>query len=316
MTLKRFLSGALLLLSIPAVAMFLFTLLGHWSLLFELAGNFRLYILVVLSFFFLCGLAFPWKRWSWVLLVCCVWASFGTVTPFLPSWRQPAPGPQVYRLLSFNILVTNNEVQEVIELVEETEPDIILFLEYANHWHPGLRKLDDQYPHSVKQPRWHGFGMALFSKHPISDEKVHQLVANRTDCPMIKAELDLKGQPLNFSGVHTISPTNHKRLKMRNEQLQEVTELLGQTKSYTMIAGDFNCTPWSRSLSRLLHRTCLRDSRQGFGYQGSWPEESAPFCIPIDHVFVSAGIRIHSRKILRACGSDHFPVLVDFSLSQ
>jgi endonuclease/exonuclease/phosphatase (EEP) superfamily protein YafD len=57
----------------------------------------------------------------------------------------------------------------------------------------------------------------------------------------------------------------------------------------------------------------LRDSREGFGIQPTWLSNKPLFMVPIDHVLVSEGINIHKRFTGPDIGSDHRPVIVDFS---
>jgi endonuclease/exonuclease/phosphatase (EEP) superfamily protein YafD len=58
----------------------------------------------------------------------------------------------------------------------------------------------------------------------------------------------------------------------------------------------------------------LHDSRKGFGIQPTWPSDKPIFMVPIDHVLVSKEIRIQNRFTGPDIGSDHRPVIVDFSL--
>ena len=69
-------------------------------------------------------------------------------------------------------------------------------------------------------------------------------------------------------------------------------------------------------MREFLDTTQLKDSRQGFGIQPTWPQSQPIMRIPIDHVFASKGIAIHERSIGPAVGSDHFPVIVKFGLTQ
>ena len=53
---------------------------------------------------------------------------------------------------------------------------------------------------------------------------------------------------------------------------------------------------------------------KGYGFQPSWPANNRLLRIPIDHVLHSPEIVIHDRVIGSTVGSDHFPVLVDFTI--
>ena len=63
----------------------------------------------------------------------------------------------------------------------------------------------------------------------------------------------------------------------------------------------------------LLRRTGLRDSARGRGVQPTWPAGSPLLAIPLDHCLHSPDIAILQRRIGGDVGSDHYPVIVDFT---
>ncbi|MBW1762831.1 MAG: hypothetical protein JRJ64_15305 [Deltaproteobacteria bacterium] len=74
-------------------------------------------------------------------------------------------------------------------------------------------------------------------------------------------------------------------------------------------------SPWNHHFRRLLKRTGLRDSSQGRGVQPTWPTHNPLLRIPIDHCLHSEGIHVVQKKIGPAVGSDHYPVIVDFTMA-
>lgn len=74
-----------------------------------------------------------------------------------------------------------------------------------------------------------------------------------------------------------------------------------------IVAGDFNCTPWSRPYRALRGRLqCAASPR-------SWPA-SLPV-VPLDHILFSGPLRVVRSGVVRAAGtrtaSDHAPVLAE-----
>jgi len=65
---------------------------------------------------------------------------------------------------------------------------------------------------------------------------------------------------------------------------------------------------------RFAGESGLRDSRQGFGIQATWPSYMPPLRIAIDHCLVSGNVIVNGRRVGAHVGSDHFPVIVDVSL--
>ncbi len=200
-------------------------------------------------------------------------------------------------------------------MIEDEDPDVVTVLEYCGHWPKTLQQLNERYPYRVTEPRWHGFGVAIFSKLPFVSSEVDQLVRTATDSPVIFVDVQVGDQRLRIAGIHTLSPTDRIRLQIRNDQLAEMSSLLSRTDEPTIVMGDFNCTPWSPYLGDFIKRTGYRDSRQGFGLQPSWPTGLWPCRIPIDHAFVSDQVHVHTRHLGKDGGSDHFPLILEVSVS-
>ena len=84
-----------------------------------------------------------------------------------------------------------------------------------------------------------------------------------------------------------------------------------------LLAGDLNAATWSAAVRR-IEAACGLTHVAGIG--PSWldrrlPDALRPYVgLPIDQVFAKGDIVILSAKTLEAVGSDHLPVLVEFSL--
>jgi len=294
--------------------LFVVSLLGRYFFLCELIGNFRAYILAMLLPCVVV-LWFTGKRKRALLFgAAAVWSCFGVLTPVLP-YSQPPRGDDVVKIMSFNVWAINREYDAVLKRIEQHDPDVVTVLEYANEWATVMKRLDKTYPYRLQQPRWHGFGIAIFSKRPLSNSFATQLTEGVTDNPMLAVDVEIGGSAVRLAGVHLLSPMNRNRLKIRNRQLEEIADHLEKRDIPTIVMGDFNCTPWSPFLSGFLNRLDLRDSRSGFGYQGSWNATHPFLLIPIDHAFVSPEIHVHSRMLGDYAGSDHYPLVFEVSLS-
>ncbi len=301
------------------VLLFVASLLGRHFLVCELICNFRAYILMGLVtsgpiLWFLKN-----KLLTGIWTVATFWAMAGTVSVFLPSMQTPMPVDETgdtpaLKIMSFNVLGTNRAHAEVVAEIRRHNPDVLVVLEFANRWQPALERLHADYPHRIEQPRWHGFGIAIFSKLPLEQETVLQIAKRRTDNPLAVAVVKVGTRRLRIAGTHLLSPMDPNRLSIRNQQIREIGQFLSSESIPTILLGDFNCVPWSAYLSDFLKRTGYRDSRQGFGYDGTWHAKRIFLRIPIDHAFVSPKVHVHSRIVGEAAGSDHFPVIVEVSV--
>jgi endonuclease/exonuclease/phosphatase family metal-dependent hydrolase len=83
-----------------------------------------------------------------------------------------------------------------------------------------------------------------------------------------------------------------------------------------VLIGDFNLTPYSPYNDDLLSGSRLRDCARGRPLTPTWPTWFAPLWIEIDRCFVTPEIRIASYQVGPAIGSDHYPLVMDFHVSQ
>ena len=298
------------------IVVFIASLLGRQFWVSEVICNFRAYILVALL---ITGpLLFLLKRKlltiAWI--GATLWSMVGTASVFLPASQTAISSndTQTIKIMSFNVLGSNQQYDDVIAEINRHDPDVLIVVEYANLWHAALERIHAAYPHRLQEPRWHGFGIAIFSRLPIVKKTVSPTAGSRFDSPLVAATVNVGDRALRIAGVHFLSPRDRLRLDIRNQQIRETGHLLSSDSVPTILVGDFNCVPWSPFLSNFLARTEYRDSRQGFGYDATWHANRGFLRIPIDHAFVSPQVQVHNRTVGQSAGSDHFPVIVEVSV--
>ena len=83
----------------------------------------------------------------------------------------------------------------------------------------------------------------------------------------------------------------------------------------TVLAGDFNMTPWCPPLRGLLgDRHQLHDARRtsGAGRLTTWPAAlPSALRIPIDHLLHDASVTCTNLRLGPPIGSDHLPLIAD-----
>lgn len=293
---------------------YLFSFLGRYSFWAELLGNFQVQFLCLL--FAYCWVArffqFHFQKWLLCAATVCCAACVGFI--FLPA-DQPPAGTQTVQVMSFNLYAAAEDFEQVQKAIDDASPDILVAIEYDGQWHRGLQSLQEIYPHTLLVPRWHGFGAAIFSRFPLEDPQVYQLIPDETDAPLPVANVLLGDQKIHLIAVHVLSPTNPMRMELRNRQFDEMVEIVNQAEHPTLVIGDFNAVPGSPYVQEFLRNTNLRDSRQGFGVQASWHRVYWPLRIPIDNAFVSSRIHVHRRWVGSGTDSDHFPIHLEISVA-
>jgi endonuclease/exonuclease/phosphatase (EEP) superfamily protein YafD len=283
---------------------------GHWRC--ELMSHFRAqyFWMLALAALLLAGARRPRSA--------TLAAALATVNLVLivPLYFGPAPqadGP-VSRGLSLNVYFHNRDYERTLEMIRREDPDFVLLLEVTPDWAEAMRALETTYPHGHVEPRKDSGGMALFSRVPIEDLEVRRL--GEYGPSTIVARLTLPSGELTLVAGHTSSPKTPQNFDTRNTELMELGRLASSRAGAVMLLGDMNCTSWSPYFQDMLTDSGLVDSRRGFGVEGSWPDVPLPLRIPIDHCLTTPDVSIKARRIGTGIGSDHRPLVVDFSIAK
>ncbi|MBN2498040.1 MAG: endonuclease/exonuclease/phosphatase family protein [Deltaproteobacteria bacterium] len=284
--------------------------LGRCWWLLELASHFRIQYLLgllPLAIAFLIG-----KRY----VLGAVTALFGLLNALcLPGLYLEGPAPdgagRKLRLLLLNVHTSNARHDAVLDLLREEDPDLIVLLEIDARWAQALSALRERYPHFAERPRPDNFGIAAYSRIATRSMRFEDIGA---DVPSIVAELDADGAPATVIGTHTMPPVSAWNAAQRNQQLEALAGRAREIRGPAILLGDLNASSWSPFFGDLIDASGLRDSREGFGVQASWPDGLLLLMVPIDHCLVSKGVGVLDRRVGPSVGSDHRPIVVDVVL--
>ena len=228
--------------------------------------------------------------------------------------RNPADhdAHRTFRACVINVNAVSRAYGKVLDYLRTIDPDFLVLVEVTDAWTRALQTL------RTTHPFWHGlssddgYGIALISRLSVTHVEIRTIGA--AGFPSLIARLDLNGQPLTLIGTHPPAPSSRTRLRFRNDQLAALAQFVRTQESSVMILGDLNTTCWSPFFRDLLRQSGLRDSQRGYGVQPTWPTAFPPLGIPIDHCLVSPRLTIHHRSVGPSLGSDHYPVVIEFSL--
>ncbi len=303
-----------LLIAAGAIAS-LATLLGflgqfHWLL--DLLAHFRVQYAIGLS---TVGLLLLIGRRPQTAAAFLALALLNT-TLIVPLYlRPPAPVPEKahhLRAMLLNVNTQGGDIQRVRQAIENIDPDILVLEEISALWIRSLASLTNTYPHGVTEPREDNFGIGLFSKLPLDKGEIAYI--GEAAVPSILATIKVDNDRLHVIATHPLPPGGADYSRLRNDQLAQLPSYVDRRAS-TMLLGDLNVTPWSTHFQRLLDHTGLLNSLQGYGVQPTWPNFSWLLRIPLDHCLHSSNIVINQRRVGPDVGSDHYPVIVDFSFN-
>ncbi|MFN3189639.1 MAG: endonuclease/exonuclease/phosphatase family protein [Aureliella sp.] len=211
------------------------------------------------------------------------------------------------KVLSWNVLTSNRCYDEIQAIVDELDPDLILFIEVRPGFLDELPKIVANYPILVSKPVWGGEGIAMLSRIEGTDLQYQAFSLDRQ--PAVEARIPGgRGKNLHLVGIHTLSPLPPRRAVIRDQQLDSLSQWSNTLDAPICVCGDLNTTPWTKAFQDLLSDG-FQDSRLGRGNCPSWPSELGPVGIPIDHVLTKGECKILERRVIpTAPGSDHRPV--------
>ncbi len=286
--------------------------LGRYWWPLELVSHFRVQYFVFLlanSFIFL----LKRKRRTAALLGIFAIINLSLIVPLYFGGSVAHGSTQTLRALFINVNYSNKAYEEVGKFIRSVDPDLMVFVEVNQTWTNALRQMQADYPFFQNLPLRNGrSGIALMSRIPIAKSEVGHFGEARL--PLVVARLKSDGQLLTVIGTHALAPWGRVRSEYRNQHLAALAQIVSSQDGSVIVLGDLNTTSWSPFFRDLLSKTSLRDSRIGFGIQPTWPTGFAPLWITIDHCLVSSGVLVHNRRIGPNIGSDHYPVIVDFSV--
>jgi endonuclease/exonuclease/phosphatase (EEP) superfamily protein YafD len=211
-----------------------------------------------------------------------------------------------------NVNTRTGDAARVRQVIQAHDPDIIVLEEINARWMRELSGLAATYPHSRVQPREDNFGIGLFSKLPLTESEIAYI--GDTDVPTILATLTAGQHPLHIVATHPLPPASAAYTQWRNDQLAQLASHVDAAQP-TLLLGDLNITPWNRHFRKLVKQSGLSDSARGYGVQPTWPSFSPLLRIPLDHCLHSPAITIIDRQIGEGVDSDHYPLIIDFSVA-
>jgi endonuclease/exonuclease/phosphatase (EEP) superfamily protein YafD len=286
---------------------------AHWLL--DLFTHFPLHYLLVLA---------PVSLLLWVMrrraaAAFCTTCALYNAFLLAPLFRAPPvagpPPDAALRVMEINLLRENGHSNEALRVIGEADADIVVALELTPAWLERLAPLRAKYPHVAAEPQEDCFGLAVFSRHPITDTRV--LWLGYGFVPTLRMTLDVNGRAIDLIATHPPPPKDGEYSDVRNEQLRDLAREAATRKHPQLIVGDLNATPWTPHFRGLIREGHLHDSGRGAGLGGTWPSFAPSWLrIPIDHVLMSPELRVVSRRVGRPFGSDHVPLVVEVGFAR
>lgn len=269
-----------------------------------------------------------WRRFMLAATATGFMASAIMVVPeavasFQPRDPLPTDGRPVIKVMTHNLFGLNYDMDRVLQVIEEEQPDILAFQEYFGEQRSELGpKLQAQYPYSVYCRGGKRANLGLYSRIPFTQEQAEACPDNaygeqRTGHILALFELS-DGTKFSVMTTHLDWPAP--KMERQREEFASLVETVRSTTGPLVLVGDFNSTSWSYALREFAREAGLvREDRNMltypalFYYLGGW-RRTLPF-LPLDHV-MTRDIDIHDMHTADRTGSDHLPVVFTFSVAK
>jgi endonuclease/exonuclease/phosphatase (EEP) superfamily protein YafD len=300
-----------LVLSLPLVAGFFAS--AHPAL--DSLAHFRVHLAVVMILF--ATLALGGSMWRQGLMAIAfglaaigtaigIPAGLGQVHATFHPKDDAAP---TYRLLQMNLRFDNAEPGKVLSMIGRTRPDIITLDEVSQMWAQKLDLLSSAYPHRIVCTMENAGGVAILSLRPFGKDQPARCLDGGV---FAVADIDLGGRLVQVGALHLHWPWPFDQ----SAQIDRLAAPLGKMAGTAILAGDLNATPWSASARRVAEAGAFhRVKVPGPTWLYRRLPEALRFAgLPIDHIFAKGDVMVHSARTLEAAGSDHLPLLMEFSL--
>ncbi len=257
------------------------------------------------------------KRVALTLAVPTLVISLTFAPLFLPRPSAVLAANASFKVMSYNVFYYNQNLAEVVQIIRQEQPDMVLLQEFTPHIAQALMpQLVDLYPegklHFAYEP---DIGQAIISRYPLTSLEV-TYEKGRTQ----KVRVETLVGPIEVWNVHPNTPLSWAR---QYRQIAGLVEDIAAVKGPLIVGGDFNSTDQSEAYRLVNQYLQNAHWEAGWGFGFSFPANSPRFSgvpiltsvIRIDHIFYSQHFLARSAHTLaESGGSDHLPVVAELSL--
>lgn len=223
-----------------------------------------------------------------------------------PAGPAPAEGAPAIRLYTANIHVENADVAAVTASVKAAQADIVMLIEVSPPVAERLDAILADYPHRAPNGVAVGSTTVIASRWPLT---ASPSPADGLDAVVVAASTPLG--PVTLVGAHLTRPWPFIESWGQISQTAALQARLAPLSGPRIVAGDFNSVSSARIGRQIQNDIGLHPAG---GLAGTWPTSAPAFVgITIDQVYASRDLAFVSRRIGRANGSDHYPVVTEIT---
>lgn len=262
--------------------------------------------------------------WTYIaLMFTCLSFQIYKVRTFFPFYPEEIKTISTYKkthtisLLTSNVLQSNKNKKELLNVISDLDPDVLLFTEVNRDWTTHIKNnITKDYKYSISFPLKNTYGILMCSKKPLIEAEVNFLVDDSIPSINTKIKLD-NGKLVQFYGLHPTPPMpqHNPKSTQRDTEFMFIAQDASKSNLPVLVMGDFNDVPWSSTMQLFKVNSLLLDPRIGRGFYNTYNSESSFLRWPLDHAYVSKDFRLIDLKVCKSIDSDHFPYYIELAYS-
>jgi len=209
---------------------------------------------------------------------------------------------EIINIAHFNLSSSNTDQADVIANIKNSEADLISLQELTPDWLPVLEEeLGDTYKYSSAIVRMDPFGIAIFSKKPIT----HLDTFYYEGIPNIAGTItcDYSNDAFHFIASHTTPPLYQTAHEHMQNHLEVIANYINNINLPVITIGDFYAPPWCREIQDLKNAAGLHDSRRTAKL-----EVGQLFENPVDYILHSKQLSCIEFKSINNQSSEHIGI--------
>lgn len=312
-------SVALTALGVATVAAFL----GPWSQFADAFSHFRLHM----SAFALLSAALAiasggLARARKAAVIGLLIAIINTMTSLgVSEVAEAAPaGGTPLKVMTINVLYRAANDEQIVAHITAEQPDVVLLQELTQARAGLLDRLHAAYPWQVHcgsaaptGEQW-SCDVAIVSRVPWESARADAI--GDEGAKLATARFGAAHEGLLVGSIHLKWPL----ISDQAAQLRAIANEIAGHRGPIVLAGDLNAAPWSAAVRAFIRQSNLREASR---FTPTWPRRTfvggrpCALCVPqlqIDHVFVSAHVRVVGAHAGDDVGSDHLPLIAELAL--
>jgi len=245
-------------------------------------------------------------------LLTCLVLLLALSPQWFPQTPVPRPGASNVRLYTANLYYENTDIAQMRRSIVEADADIVVLVELGQGAAGDVEQLLEGYPHrtiSTLPDQTRGPAHSVIaSRYPLTPTPTFADLLHD-----VAAVVETPFGPVNIIGVHLTRPWPFEYQYVQIMQIMDLAKLRKTMTGPVIATGDFNSVSSARIGRQLRDEVGLHPAP---GVAGTWPSNLPPiFGITIDQAYRSPELTFTSRRLGRANGSDHRPIITEFTLA-